>query len=355
MVMRPTSCRVVSAEAKTKPQHEPDHVRIAGVLNVVGIGQRYTVVREGQLVIYEDECPSGHPVIRIPLKCMHLLPAGTGLAFTLVPYNDPRPTPTFQAKSDEDYERWVKTLAAELMRQTPLEAVRFLDILGITGALRRTQSVDNLGSWHEKPDVTASSTPTPFPEATPRFRKRTDLPDVVRDLPPVTRKSRSKRRESRVAKLRGQSVDALHRLSETENEVSELIDRCQRSDVYVPVKEKRILFESLFKKKENIALSPERGLMKAHSLHDLSTASLPPCTFSPASEEVPPFVAVKEMCRYFEQRTTVKPLGEKHLNSQSLDIKPDLDILGSTDKEETRSRKPFRISAVKIRHHSNAR
>lgn len=41
----------------------------------------------------------------------------------------------FQVDNELDYSRWVKTLAAELLKQTPLDAVKFLDILGITASI----------------------------------------------------------------------------------------------------------------------------------------------------------------------------------------------------------------------------
>lgn len=45
----------------------------------------------------------------------------------------------YQALSDEEYEKWVKTLAVELIRQTPLQDLRFLDIISIT---RRSETED---------------------------------------------------------------------------------------------------------------------------------------------------------------------------------------------------------------------
>ncbi|XP_014255933.1 uncharacterized protein LOC106670265 [Cimex lectularius] len=332
-----TPCRVVSAEAKTKHEHEPDRCRIAGVLELLGCGRRYCVVRGGQLEIYPGVVPGGHPTWRIPLTTMNLLPApGPHLAFTLTRHNDNLPTVTFSVDNSNEYERWVKAIAAELMRQTPLERVRFLDILGITGSLRRAQSADNLARA-VKPDIQRH-----------RFTKRsTDLPDVVRDLPPCYRKSRSRRRELRNSKIilsRVQSMETLDALSSSENEMNELLDRCQRTDEYVPVKEKRILFETLCKGR---CESPYRPLEmgRAHSLHDLSTPirSRENC------------VPVKEICRLFEQKSHPSRTSEREYHSYTPQTETVDDLIKSTNADEERARKQFRIADVKIRHHSNVR
>ncbi|RZF43280.1 hypothetical protein LSTR_LSTR001541 [Laodelphax striatellus] len=281
--------------------------------------------------------------------------------------------------SDYEYERWVKTLAVELMRQTPLDAVRFLDILGITATLpsispsgsplplRRTHSADSvhLESSRRQPAsfLWAAASPCSsikeedVEQKTPQYiecnnnnnknthwwtdqcknvscdesirtvqhqrsvdstnlkgnrslRDETDsfvkdeprlsppLPDVVRDLPPCERRSRARTRAAslRGPNPRGASAEPLSWAGQ--EAVARLMARCQQADHYVPVKDKKLLFESLCRKRlvcssDNIdSFSPCSGLPlavqpRAHSLHDLSRchSALP----------------VKQLCRYFER------------------------------------------------------
>uniref|UniRef100_A0A0K8SU91 PH domain-containing protein n=1 Tax=Lygus hesperus TaxID=30085 RepID=A0A0K8SU91_LYGHE len=357
LVVRPpthaaSTCRVVAAETKKRPDRPLDKTRtldksrIAGVLDVLGCGRRFTAVRAGQLEIYPDEVPGGHPTWRIPLTTMNLLPApGPHLAFSLTRHNDTLPTVTFRADTDDSYERWVKAIAAELMRQTPLEWIRFLDILGITGSLRRAQSAESLPSSRWSPE--------PIREGPrQRYVKRAELPDVVRDLPPCYRKSRSRKREPKILS-RGLSVDALDKIDGPVKEVTELVARCQRSDEYVPVKEKRRLFENLsLNTSEN---SPAIGVrllgqtMRARSLHDLSESA---GTRRFARE---PGLPVKEMCRLFERKDI--GCGFSRQSHSLIEVKDDaLDSISKNVANEVDvPQKPFRISDVKFRHHSNVR
>lgn len=132
-------CRVVSAETKSHSHRQSVRSPLSGPLEVVGVGKRYCKVQSGYLEL-EEHGGTKRPPTRIALRGMHLISAGW-LTFKLIGHEY---SLVFRAEREDDYWRWVKCLAAELLRQTPLTCLPYLDILGITGTLRRAQSEGSL-------------------------------------------------------------------------------------------------------------------------------------------------------------------------------------------------------------------
>jgi len=208
----------------------------------------------------------------------------------------------------------VKTLAVELMRQTPLEAIRFLDILGITATIATTRGYGDeagctRGESSEDSDVSIRNSPKDS-----LMRETSHLPQEQSEF--KCQRGRTKQRvrvmnsvsecgEKRP--VRAQSSDPVRKMSDSDSELDEvdekemaaLLRRCQQVDSYVPVREKRRLFESLCRRGRRLAQSSDNlcstaGVAevklghkkRARSLHDLSRSS----------------VAVRDICRYFETR-----------------------------------------------------
>jgi hypothetical protein len=230
--------------------------------------------------------------------------------------------PCFQAGTDEEYERWVKTLAVELMRQTPLESVRFLDILGITATIATARGYeDDTGCIRRGP---SKNNDVSFRNSRKDCLRREDCHPQddtrLKDFITNYERGRTKQRvwvnnfvsecvEKRP--VRAQSSDPVHKMSDSESELEDadekemmaLLRRCQQVDSYVPVRDKRRLFESLCQRGRRLAQSSDnlcsaagiaevklRRRKRARSLHDLSRSN----------------VAVREICQYFETRVQLE-------------------------------------------------
>ncbi|XP_064213696.1 uncharacterized protein LOC100142429 isoform X2 [Tribolium castaneum] len=197
---------------------------------------RRAVVRNGQLQISAIE---DKPNIRLPLRHLSLQAGALPNSLSLCRGEDV--VLTIQTANERSFEIWVKTIAIELIRQTPLEAVKYLDIFTLASCWGRKTPKDCNSNYIEPP---------------------AENPCTV-------------------------CVTNIE-----EKNIENLLKKCQNAESYVPVKEKLILFESLCKlgrkvrSTEDVSCRAANGTKRARSMHDLSN-------FSPHS-------AVREICKYFE-------------------------------------------------------
>lgn len=184
---------------------------------------------------------------------------------------------------ESSFDRWVKTLAIELIRQTPLDAIKYLDILTLAKCWSRIES--KCAKDLNDNDV--------FLQKDPEKNHRVDeeprlVPSCCEKLPLKTGNV-----AQAISKINSSEV----RPKDPEEVVETLLKKCQNVETYVPVKEKLFLFESLCKmgrkvrSSEDVSLKPEKSTTKrAKSCHDLSTLNTQ--------------IAVREICKYFENKGT---------------------------------------------------
>ncbi|XP_047526224.1 uncharacterized protein LOC125063693 [Pieris napi] len=169
--------RVVAGLRKLRPELTPGpipspadpNLRISGVLrqyyNDDDVSWTWVrcAVRSGCLLAWRDGTIPRRPAARLPLRHLHLRCAPNLLnAFQLSRLRDDATVATFQACNATEYARWVRALCVEILGQTPLPQVRFLDVL----------SAADTNHSYRKPKTTLQETPMCPPRPPPRARRR---------------------------------------------------------------------------------------------------------------------------------------------------------------------------------------
>lgn len=193
----------------------------------------------------------------------------------------------------------MKTIAIELIRQTPLDAIKYLDILTIADCWkRREESYEK--DWN-------------FNDYNPADAKLETNCDTCKDHCEKTSTNQPSS-SNKMTKVPEKAVKAVGVIEE--QHVEDLLKKCQNVENYVPVKEKLFLFESLCKygrkvrSTEDVSLKVDTGTKRARSLHDLTNLNS--------------HIAVREICKYFEK----KNCSQEESKIANCKAKPDLQFSG---------------------------
>ncbi|RVE45511.1 hypothetical protein evm_009850 [Chilo suppressalis] len=169
--------RVVAGLRKLHPELTPGPVptpadpnlRISGVLRQyyndddVSWAWVRAAVRGGCLLAWREGTLPRRPAARLPLRGLHLRTStAVPNAFQLSRLRDDSAVATFQACNAAEYAKWVRALCVEILGQTPLPQVRFLDVLPAADTATK-------GSKIEAPNQDTPSCP---PRPPPRARRR---------------------------------------------------------------------------------------------------------------------------------------------------------------------------------------
>jgi len=227
-------------------------------------GRSVAEVRDGHLLIRWDG-PAGY-CWKLLLRYLNLTPSEhVTYGFNLARPGSKSPIVTVVVDSETDFLHWTTTIAGQLLSQTPLDDVKYLDILGIVTdrtPIRRHSSIDSL--------------------TTVCNQKKTNLymHEVNNNLIPIF--------GSR--KLYNKNISHL----------PDLIRECEQSyrspddgfSDFIPVKQKRMMFEGSLicasKSVQNLhdLSSHNENIKSTRSMHNLDLSTVP----------------VKDICRYFESR-----------------------------------------------------
>lgn len=190
------------------------------------------------------------------------------------------------------FDEWVKIIAIELIRQTPLDAIKYLDILTFQECWTRREPQNCDKDWN-------------FNNCNPETAfLQSDHCDTCQ---------RNKEENSETP---NKTPDRTLETIQEQKTIEDLLKKCQNAETYVSVKDKLCLFESLCKmgrkvrSTESIPVKVRTDNKRAQSLHDLS--------------RIGSHIAVREICKLFENKNeqdgekcaSLKPirLSDVHMN-----------------------------------------
>ncbi|XP_050295843.1 uncharacterized protein LOC126735777 [Anthonomus grandis grandis] len=246
---------------------------------------RRVQVKNGQLNVFSLPGASGPSSIRLPLR--HLSLQVGPLPHSIAICKGSNTVLMLQTPNEKAFGKWVKTLAIELIRQTPLDAIKYLDILTLAEYWKRRDI--NKEDWtvnKEKEDQISNKN---FNIQLPRVPdwNNQELDQNQQYEKDINRNFVETKNKNVVI------VDKETTNPNAEKVIESLLKKCQNVEVYVPVKEKLFLFESLckmgrkVKSSEDVSTKPQMPISKrTKSCHDLSDRP----------------VAVRDICKYFEER-----------------------------------------------------
>ncbi|XP_065216436.1 uncharacterized protein LOC135842751 [Planococcus citri] len=147
--------RIVAAKLKTQFKNRTGFndcgtkSRISGDLRIVDRSfrhLRYAEVRDGCLILYRYVGNNKVWDFHIPLYNLNInLDSPKNYCqFSLSKFGEITPIATFQVVKEQTYKKWLKTVAVEVIRQTPLNTLKFMDILFINELLERHQQTDRV-------------------------------------------------------------------------------------------------------------------------------------------------------------------------------------------------------------------
>ncbi|KAI4457192.1 malate and lactate dehydrogenase [Holotrichia oblita] len=318
---------------------------------------RRVAIRGGQLLVGSVHGETKYGSVRIPLRRLSLSAGKLVNSLSLI--KGQNILLTIQTPNERSFDLWVKAIAIELIRQTPLEDVKYFDILTIDdnwrqklneeqrdlnfNCIQQTERCNSCSAisttTEEAPKYTTPSYPNTVKydnrtlEAPSRY-KRSNLIRNVANYTSQRSQIYHRNVEKTQIRIRSRSCNSIAKddtdrqdfantkpqitvtFDQTNKEVKNdekafelLLKKCQNHENYVPVKEKLLLFETLCKlgrqvsrSTEDVHLKVEIATKRAKSLHDLHSVSC---------------AGVKQICRYFENKCESKSNDKRLIHSDS--------------------------------------